>query len=193
MNEIVPCKLHHAARRSRHRKLRQVSRAQAAHRRPVNLAATAQDGLGMPCWQADDAGGCAICGHERNARSLRQGLSAGPHDQPPKHVSRIRVSACRLRMRRTATILSARPVCVYGLTVTSHSTVLAAQSVCPVQLRDLGNGQALRRHTRSRLQARRSRQIRRGRHYQSLRAHGIRAFPFACCQKEIDRRAHHWH
>jgi len=87
---------------------------------------TAIEGDGMGCHAggekmlaaAKSAGKSAVL--EQYAKDYPTDPNAGPHDQPQSMCPAFGSLRVGLRMRRTATILSASACCVYGLTFTSH-------------------------------------------------------------------------
>ena len=125
--------------------------------------------------------------------ALCQGLSARPARPAAKHVPGLRLAA-----RRPAHAPHGDRAVGLGLLrlwPDLHLAFLrraAHRRLRAVQFRDAGHRQAVRGHSRGGLQARRSRDLRRDRRHQSLRADRVRRAAAAAAEGD-QRRAHHRH
>ncbi|MBU6365070.1 MAG: chlorophyllide a reductase subunit Y [Gemmatimonadetes bacterium] len=87
---------------------------------PVNLAATAADGLGCHAGRDQLEAAARAAGKAGVLDQYAADYPKGPHDQPQSMCPAFGSLRVGLRMRRTATVLSGSACCVYGLTFTSH-------------------------------------------------------------------------
>ena len=87
---------------------------------PVNLAATAGDGLGCHAGRDQLEAAARAAGKAGVLDQYAADYPKGPHDQPQSMCPAFGSLRVGLRMRRTATVLSGSACCVYGLTFTSH-------------------------------------------------------------------------
>jgi chlorophyllide a reductase subunit Y len=86
----------------------------------INIAATAQDGLGCHAGRDALSDAAAAAGKGEILSRYAADYPAGPHDQPQSMCPAFGSLRVSLRMRRTATVLCGSACCVYGLTFTSH-------------------------------------------------------------------------
>lgn len=87
---------------------------------PINVAATASDGLGCHSGKDQLRAAAEAAGNSETLQRYAADYPVGPHDQPQSMCPAFGSLRVGLRMRRTATVLSGSACCVYGLTFTSH-------------------------------------------------------------------------